>query len=107
MLDSWHRSNDIILVSGGIGALIFLFERLGDATAAATLNGCVAKLFKHTAFVRDLPDIVARLRQALSEVGFGEATKRGAAMTQREVVDYAADRIQHALTALGADVTTD
>jgi hypothetical protein len=107
MLDSWRRSTDIAFVAHGIGALILMFERVGDAMAAATTNGFLTKTFETTNFLRQLPDAIACVRQALGEAGFDEASKRGAAMTYREVVDYAADRIQHALTALGAGVTAD
>ena len=79
MLDSWHRSTDIMSVSGGIGALVLLFERLGDATAAATINGFLTRMIESNAFFRDLPDTIARVRQVLGDALFDEANKRGAA----------------------------
>jgi hypothetical protein len=102
MLDSWHKVNDIMFVANGIGILALLFEGLGDAMAVATTSGFLTKTFETNNFLRDLPDAIARVRQVLGAAEFEQARKRGAAMTYREVVDYAADRVQHALTALGA-----
>jgi tetratricopeptide (TPR) repeat protein len=105
MLDSWRRSTDTSLVSAGIGALVLLFDRLGDARAAATISGFLATIFESNAFHPDFPETIARVRQVLGDAPFDEAKKRGAAMTYREVVDYAAHRVQHALTALAAGST--
>jgi predicted ATPase len=110
MLDSWRRSTDFASVTYGIGTLVVLFERLGDATATATINGFLARMIETTTFLGalgDIPVTIARVRQVLGDAPFDEANKHGATMTYREVVDYAADRVQHALTALGAGVTAD
>ncbi len=102
MLEFWGQSTDIGLVTLTIASLILLFERLGHLMVAATLNGALSQMIQSTSFLQELPDTVARVRHALGDAPFEEAKRRGAAMTHREVADYAADQVQHALTALGA-----
>jgi hypothetical protein len=79
-----------------------LFERLAHLAVAATLNGALSQMIPSTSLLQELPDTLARVRHVLGDASFEEAKRRGAAMTHREVVDYAADQVQHALTALGA-----
>jgi len=102
MLEFWGQSTDIGLATLTIATLILLFERLGHLAVAATLNGALSQKIPSTSFLQELPDTVARVRHVLGDAPFEEAKRRGAAMTHREVVDYAADQVQHALTALGA-----
>lgn len=55
-----------------------------------------------TSFFQELPDTLSCVRDVLGEAAFAEAKRRGAAMTHREMVDYAANQVQHALAARGA-----
>jgi tetratricopeptide (TPR) repeat protein len=102
MLDLWRRSTDLMFVSHGLGSLIVLFDRLGHAAAAATLNGTLAKTYESNPFVPELPDTVERVRGTLGDASFDEASRRGAAMALHEAHDYAVDQVRQALAALGA-----
>jgi predicted ATPase/DNA-binding winged helix-turn-helix (wHTH) protein len=101
MLDLWLRSTDLVFVSHGLGGLIVLFDRLGRAAAAATLNGTLTKTFASNPFVAELPATVARMRDTLGDAKFEEANRRGAAMPLHEAHDYARDQVQQALAVLG------
>jgi predicted ATPase len=101
MLNVWRRSADLMFASHGLGNLILLFYRLGNSTAAATLNGAMAKSFESNSLVTERPDVIARLRRTLGEAAFDEASRRGAAMTLHEATDYALGEIAQALVAAG------
>lgn len=102
MLEIWGQSTEIGLASLTTATLILLFERLGYLTVAATLSGALSQMIPANNFFQELPDILTRVRHVLGEAAFAEAKRRGAAMTHREVVDYAASQVQHALTAMAA-----
>lgn len=102
MLELWGQSTDIGLATLTIATLILLFERLGYLSVAATLNGALSQMIPSTHLFQELPDTLARVRHVLGNASFEEAKRRGAAMTHGEMVDYAADQVQHALSALGA-----
>jgi predicted ATPase len=101
-VNSWHQSTDLMFVSHGLGGLIVLFDRLGHATAAATLNGALTTMIESTAFLHELPDAIVRVRRGLGDAAFDQAERRGAAMAFSEVANYASDQVLHALVALGA-----
>jgi hypothetical protein len=92
-----------MFVSHGLGGLIMLFDRLGHATAAATLNGALTTMIESTAFLHELTDAIVRVRRVLGDAVFDEADRRGAAMAFSEVANYASDQVLQALVALGAD----
>lgn len=100
MLESWGRSADLNFVSIGLGAVILLFDQLGYSTPAATLSGALTKSIVSTDFIPRLADAVVRVRQALGDGPFDEASRRGAAMTHGEIVIYASDQIHQALAAI-------
>jgi predicted ATPase len=102
-VNSWHQSTDLMFVSHGLGGLIVLFDRLGHATAAATLNGALTAMVESTAFLHELPDATVRVRRVLGDAAFDDADRRGAAMAFSEVVNYASDQVLRALATLGAD----
>jgi predicted ATPase/class 3 adenylate cyclase len=102
VVNSWHRSTDLMFVSHGLGGLIVLFDRLGHATAAATLNGALTAMIGSTAFLQELPDTIGRVRGMLGDTAFDAADKRGAAMTFSEASSYASGQVRQALAALGA-----
>jgi hypothetical protein len=82
--------------------LIVLFERLGRATAAAVLNGALARIADAAALVPELPDAMSRVRESLGEAAF-EADKRGGtAMPVSQASNYALAEIAQELTALAA-----
>jgi hypothetical protein len=101
MLNFWRRSADLMFASHGLGNLILLFYRLGNSTAAATLNGTITKSFESNSLVKESPDVIARLRRTLGEAAFDEASRRGATMTLHEATDYALGEIAQALVAAG------
>jgi hypothetical protein len=80
--------------------LVVLFERLGCGAAAATLHGALSQRFGTNSFVPELPDTVARVRDALGRGMFEAACRRGAAMGLHETADYALDQVRAALGAL-------
>jgi len=51
MLKSSSGTKDLVSVSYGLGNLIVLLERLGRATAAATLNGALTRIADAAALV--------------------------------------------------------
>jgi predicted ATPase/DNA-binding winged helix-turn-helix (wHTH) protein len=102
MLEGSRRSADLIFMSHGLGRLIVLFERLGDAEVAATLNGALSKHFESNSFVQELPDTMARVRGALGDAAFKAAVARGAVMTLQEATEYALAQVRHALSILDA-----
>ncbi|MBH5396725.1 adenylate/guanylate cyclase domain-containing protein [Bradyrhizobium sp. CNPSo 4010] len=102
MLEIWSQSTEIGLATLTTATLILLFDRLGHPTVAATLSGALSQMIPSTSFFQELPDTLANVRQVLGNAAFAEAKRRGAAMTHREVVDYTANQVQHALGALGA-----
>ena len=102
MLESWGQSTDLNFLAHGTGALIILFARLEYAGAVATLNGALSHMVESTAFIAELPATIARIRLTLGDGPFDEATARGAAMTHREIVGYAADHIRQAVAELTA-----
>jgi len=102
-VNSWHQSTDLMFVSHGLGGLIVLFDRLGHATAAATLNGALTAMVESTAFLHELPDATVRVRRVLGDAAFDDAARRGAAMAFSEVVNYASDQVLRSLATLGAD----
>ena len=102
-VNSWHQSTDLMFVSHGLGGLIVLFDRLGHATAAATLNGALTAMIESTAFLHELSDAIVRVRRVLGDAAFDDAARRGAAMAFSEVVNYASDQVLRALATLGAD----
>src|SRR5262249_1106450 len=89
MLHLWRQSSDLMLASHGLASLIIQFERVGHGEAAAILHGTLARSFDINSFVADLPEAVRRIRGALGEARFDAANSRGAAMTLREVSEYA------------------
>jgi predicted ATPase len=97
MLRLWSQSSDLMLASHGLASLIIQFERVGHAEAAATLHGTLARSFDINSFVADLPDAIRRIRSALGEASFAAANGRGAAMTLREVSEYALEQIDQVL----------
>ena len=101
MLAASGRSADLMFASHGVGGLIVLLERLGQAKAAATLLGISHQHPISSAFFADFPETIARLRSELGDVKFEETRRKGSAMTQHEVADYALDEIRNALAALG------
>lgn len=102
MLEIWGQSTEIGLATLTTATLILLFERLGHPTVAATLSGALSQMIPSTSFFRELPDTLARVCRVLGDASFEEAKRCGAAMTHREVVDFAAKQVQHALAAMGA-----
>jgi hypothetical protein len=101
MLDLWRRSSDMMFASHGLGSLIVLFDRLGHAAAAATLNGMLTRTFESNPFVPDLAGAVAHVRGVLGDAEFDRATQYGAAMALHDAHDYAVDQVGQALVALG------
>ncbi|MCK1738792.1 adenylate/guanylate cyclase domain-containing protein [Bradyrhizobium sp. 138] len=102
MLEIWGQSTEIGLATLTLATLILLFERLGHPAVAATLSGALSQMIPSTSFFQELPDTLARVRHVLGDSSFEKAKARGAAMTHREMVDYAADRVENALSTLGA-----
>lgn len=102
MLEIWGQSTEIGLATLTTATLILLFERLGHPTVAATLSGALSQMIPSTSFFQELPDTLARVRDVMGEAAFAEAKRHGAAMAHREMVDYAANQVQHALAARGA-----
>jgi predicted ATPase/DNA-binding SARP family transcriptional activator len=102
MLEIWGQSTEIGLTTLTTATLILLFERLGQPMVAATLSGALSKIIPSTSFFQELPDTLAGVRHVLGDAAFSKAKRRGAAMTHREVVDYAANQVQHALATMGA-----
>jgi predicted ATPase len=101
MLNEWRGAADVIFVSHGIGGLVVLFERLGHAEAAATLDGMVVRTFRSNPFVEELPETMLRVRTVLGDAAFDEMNRRGAAMDVHEAIDYAQEQIRQALAELG------
>jgi predicted ATPase len=97
MLHLWRQSSDLMLASHGLASLIIQFERVGHGEAAAILHGTLARSFDINSFVADLPEAVRRIRGALGEARFDAANSRGAAMTLREVSEYALAQIDQVL----------
>jgi predicted ATPase/class 3 adenylate cyclase len=102
MLEFWRQSSDLYLVSHGVGSLMALFDRLGYATEAATLNGVLAKMFASDSSTVKQPGVMARVRTSLGDASFEAASREGAQMTPREAMAYAAAQIQQALASLGS-----
>ncbi|MFB9268594.1 hypothetical protein ACFFWD_36670 [Bradyrhizobium erythrophlei] len=100
VLSLGRRSADLMFVSHGLGNLIVLFDRLGRADAAATLNGTLSKTFEFNPFVPEQSNAVGRLRDALGTTVFEAASRRGAAMALHEAFDYAIDQVEQALAAV-------
>jgi predicted ATPase len=101
MLNASRRSTDLMFASHGIGSLIVLLERLSQTQAAATLHGVLSSMFDPSAFFAEFPETILRLRRDLGDAPFDEQRRKGAAMTQYEVTDYALDEIRTALASLG------
>lgn len=101
MLSASRRSADRMFASHGIGSLIALLERLGQTQAAATLHGFLSPMFDTSVFLPEFPEIIARLRRDLGDAIFDEQRRRGEAMAQHEVADYALEEIGKVLASLG------
>jgi predicted ATPase len=104
MLESSGGSRDLVSVSHGLGNLIVLFERLGQVTAAATLNGALTRVVDAAALVPELPHTMSRIRGRLGETAFEAANRRGAAMPVHQANDYALAQIAQSLTAVAREV---
>jgi predicted ATPase len=102
VLKLWNQSTDLMFVSHGFGNLIVLFDRLGHATAAATLTGILTRLSVATTIIQELPEAIAHIRRTLGDTAFEDASRRGTAMPLHEAAGYAADQIRQALAALDA-----
>ncbi|SDF02581.1 Predicted ATPase [Bradyrhizobium brasilense] len=102
ILEIWGQSAEIGLATLTTATLIMLFERLGNPKVAATLSGALSQMIPSTSFFQELPDTLTHIRHVLGDAAFAEAKRRGAAMTHREVVDFAANQVQHALAVMGA-----
>jgi predicted ATPase/DNA-binding SARP family transcriptional activator len=101
MLEIWSQSTEIGLATLTTATLILLFERLDNPEVAATLSGALSRMIPSIGFFQELPDTLARVRHALGIASFEAAKHRGAAMTHREMVEYATTEVQHALAAMG------
>jgi hypothetical protein len=87
--------------------LIVVLARLGLNEAAPTLNGTLTKATEAIAFVEEITDVVTRVREALGDATFADATRRGAAIASHEANGYALGQALQALASLGvADVPT-
>jgi len=102
MLKSSRGSKDLVSVSYGLGNLIVLLERLGRATAAATLNGALTRIADTATLVPELPHTMLRVRGSLDEEAFNAANRCGTAMPVDGANNYALAEIAQALTALDA-----
>ncbi|MHC4052684.1 AfsR/SARP family transcriptional regulator [Bradyrhizobium sp. 25ACV] len=102
MLEIWGQSTEIGLATLTTATLILLFERLGNPEVAATLSGALSQMIPSIGFFQELPDTLARVRHVLGNASFAAAKSRGAAMTHREVVEYATTKVQQVLAAMEA-----
>ncbi len=100
MLVSFGEATDIASVSAWRASLVVLLAKLGHFEAAATLHGTFAHAIDASGVVKEHPDAVARIREALGETAYAAAAERGAAMTLREASNYAIEQVRLGLTNL-------
>ncbi len=101
MLEGSVGSTDLAFVSQGLGNLMVLFERLGQAPTAVTLNGALSRIVGSNAFVPELPETVSRLQRSLADADFKAATKRGAVMSGLDANEFALAEIARVLPTAG------
>ena len=77
--------------------LVVVLARLGLNEAAATLNGTLTTATEAIAFVEEITDVVTRVREALGDATFADATRRGAAIASHEANGYAPGQIRQRL----------
>ena len=65
------------------------------------MHGFLSPMFDASAFLAEFPETIVRLRRELGEATFDEQRRKGAAMAQHEVADYALDQIGNTLASLG------
>jgi hypothetical protein len=78
-----------------------IFERLGQAPTAVTLNGALSRVVGSNAFVPELPETASRLRRSLADADFKAATKRGAVTSALETNEFALAEIARVLPTAG------
>src|SRR5262249_45122954 len=88
------RSADLGFALVGLTALTLALQRAGELVAAATLLGFVSPRFDIRSMPEPVLEGIASLKQELRAADFAQATSAGAAMTQREIENYAREQIE-------------
>ena len=70
MAEIWKRSSDQVLIAFGLGRLIVLLGRIGDAKVAATLHGALTAVLPSDALTPELSETIAGIRRALGDAVF-------------------------------------
>ena len=99
---TYYDSGSLSFVSGALGILAALLDRLGDYEPAAVISA-----FADTPIARaTYPEIVtaiAHLREVLGDEPYEAFARRGANMSNAAKAAYALDQIDRARTALRSD----
>ena len=101
MLNTWQGSPDAARAVQGIGGLIILFERIGQAAQAVTLHAALMHYLPSLRMLEELPAAIERAKTALGDAAFNEATQRGAVMESHEMTEFARTEIAHVLSTVG------
>jgi predicted ATPase/class 3 adenylate cyclase len=97
---SRDTSPDAFLIANALSALILLFFRLGRPDVTATLYGALPESIERGSRHDELSATIGRAREALDEAAFDGHRRRGAAMTLRDVSDYARRALEEELSKL-------
>jgi hypothetical protein len=103
-IHNYHDSGNSAHLHTALGALVVLFDRLGDHEQAATIVGfALSPLTPLTAAaVPEINTAIAHLRDVLGDQAYESLARKGAAMTTAAMATYAYDQIGQARTELKA-----
>jgi hypothetical protein len=96
---NFHDAGSTTVVSGALGILAALFDRLGRYEPAATITGFALSPFT-AAILPEFNTAIAHLRDVLGEATYESLARKGETMTTAEMVTYAYDQIDQARAEL-------
>jgi predicted ATPase/class 3 adenylate cyclase len=99
-IQTYYESGSFQFVSGPIGVLAALLDRLGHYESAATISGFASAAVAQATWA-EINAAIAHLREVLGDAAYESCAGAGAAMSNADRATYALDQIARAQSAGG------